>query len=79
MFAASVEARHLAVGVHAGVGAAGGAHEHRLAGHLADGVLQRRLHGPLLRLSLPAREVGAVVFDDDAELPHIAQGLRTGT
>ena len=33
---------------------------------LADGVLQRRLDGPLSGLALPAREVGAVVLDDDA-------------
>src|SRR5262249_23988262 len=51
----------------AGVGAAGAAHEHGLAGHVADGVLQGRLDGPLVYLPLPAREIRAVVLDDDAK------------
>ena len=66
-----IEAGDLAVGVHAGVGATGAADEHRLAGHVADGVFDRRLDGPLPYLSLPAREVGAVVLDGDA--PPAAQ------
>ena len=66
MVSSEIEAGDLAVGVHARVGAAGAAHEHRLAGHVADGVFERRLDGPLPYLPLPAREVGAVVLDDDA-------------
>ena len=49
-----LEGRHLAVGVDAGVGAAGAAHEHALAGHRLEGVLEGPLDGPLLDLPLPA-------------------------
>src|SRR4029077_20709517 len=62
------EAGPLAVGVHARVGPPRRAHEHALAGHVPDGVLQRRLNRALTGLPLPPREVGAVVLDDDAEL-----------
>ena len=66
-----IEARHLTVGVYAGVGAPGAADEHRIAGHVANGVFQRRLDRSLIHLALPAGEVGAVVLDDDA--PAAAQ------
>jgi hypothetical protein len=66
-----IEAGDLGVGVHARVGATGAADEHRLARHVAKGVFNRRLDGPLPYLSLPAREVGAVVLDGDA--PPAAQ------
>ena len=72
--ALELEAGHLAVGVHAGVGAAGAAHEHGLAGHRRERVLERLLHRPLPGLALPAGEVGAVVLDDDpAQLAGPAQ------
>ena len=49
-----VEGGHLAVGVDAGVSAAGAAHEHALAGHRLQGVLEGPLDGPFFDLSLPA-------------------------
>ena len=72
-----IEAGHLAVGVDAGVGAAGGAHEHALAGHLVDGVLEVALNGPLPGLALPAGEIGAVVLDDDPAAAGQAQNSST--
>ena len=56
------------VGVNAGVGAPGAAHFDALADDGVDAVLQRSLHGSPAGLPLPAREVGAVVLDDEAQL-----------
>ena len=58
-----VEVRHLRLGVEARVRAAGARDAHGLLRDAPDGLLQRALHGPPLRLKLPAEEVGAVVFE----------------
>ena len=59
-----VEADHLAVGVNAGVGPAGGPHEDAFAQHLVDRVLDDALDGAPPVLALPTRKVGPVVLDD---------------
>ena len=58
-------ARHLAAGVHAGVGAAGNRERHRPAKGRKRG-LELGLHGAQPGLRRPAREGRAVVFDEKA-------------
>ena len=75
-----VEVRHLPEGVHAGVGAAGAAHDVGCSPvMLAERVLDRRLHGRAVGLALPAGEVGAVVLDDHAEAPRHEKNISRGS
>ena len=66
-----LEARHLAQGVDAGVGAPGDGQLDRLAQDRRQRRLQLALHRPQARLPRPAAEAGAVVFDVQ---PHRGHG-----
>ena len=56
--------------VDAGIGAAGAANGHVLAGKTLDRLLDRRLHGMLSRLPLPAGIGAPVIFDVEAIAGH---------
>ncbi len=68
MRASSVKVATWPCGVDAGVGAAGAADRHGLAGHRAHRLFQAALHGAQPGLLLPAVKVGAVVLDEEAEV-----------
>src|SRR3569832_2800320 len=62
--------RHLGGGVHAGIGAAGGAYSHIFTAELPDRLLDRLLHRGLVGLMLPAGELAAVIFDIEPKTRH---------
>ena len=55
--------RHLAAGVHAGIGAPGALHRHRLAAEGLERGGEHPLHGQARGLHLPAGKGGAVIFN----------------
>jgi hypothetical protein len=57
-------ARHLAAGVHTGVGPPGNRQRHRLAPHTLECCLELALDRPLARLARPAGKGAAVVFEE---------------
>ena len=61
-----IEMRHLAQGMHAGIGAARARDRHALAGKFLDGVFQRALHRRAIVLALPADKGAAVIFQGQA-------------
>ena len=67
------EARHLPLGVHPGVGAAGDGQLDRLAQDGLERGLELSLHRAHPRLPGPAGEPGAVVFDVEPDAAHRAQ------
>jgi hypothetical protein len=69
-----VETRGLALGVDARVGAARARDLGRRPEDLPEGLLDSPLDAPLARLSLPAREVGPVVGEDEEEVASAHQG-----
>ncbi len=62
--------RHLSKGVDPGIGAAGAMDDNHLAAELRDCGFERLLHRQSLRLTLPADEPGAVVFDRQLVARH---------
>ena len=69
-------ARDLTGGVHAGVGTSGADHVGSGAGDLLERLAETALHGATrVGLALPTFEVGAVVFQYEAEG---LQGVRSG-
>jgi hypothetical protein len=68
--AVGVEVRDLPLGVDARVGAAGADHQHLPPFDLLQRPLQLALDRGLVLLQLPAVEIGAVVLDDDADVPR---------
>ena len=70
---------HLAVGVHAGVGAAGGnAGDRLIAVQLGGGGFEDGLDGQADPLSLPADEGGAVVLDQQRPVPGHSRTVPGG-
>jgi hypothetical protein len=65
--------RDLAEGVDAGVGAAGAADHHRLAGERQRGLLDRLLDGPPVLLPLPTDKRAAIIFDGELVARHADQ------
>ena len=62
--------RHLAEGVHAGVGAPGPADCRRLVGEPRERLLDRLLHRAPVCLPLPADERSPVILDRQLEAGH---------
>ena len=62
--AIGVEIRHLAQGVHSGVGAARAGELHRRARQALQGFFQNLLQAEIAPLALPAVVAAAVVFQD---------------
>src|SRR5262249_12247197 len=65
-----IEMRHLAQGMHAGIGAARTGDRHPFAGKLLDRIFQRTLHRRSVVLALPAYKRRAVIFQREAEAAH---------
>ena len=65
-----IEMRHLAQGMHPGIGAAGAGHRHALAGEFLDRRFQRALHRGAIVLALPADKRPAVIFQGQAIARH---------
>ncbi len=62
--------RHLRQGMDPGVGATGPMDDHHLAAEIRDRGFERLLHRQSLRLTLPADEPGAVIFDRQLVAGH---------
>ena len=71
-----VEVDDLAQGVHSGIGPAAGVGRRHGPRQLADRLLQHLLHRPPVGLALPAGEVGAVVAQEELDVPHGAGFVR---
>ncbi len=57
-----IEMHYLRQSMHAGIGAAGACRDYPVTGNLGQNAIERILHSAGLRLSLPATEGTAVVF-----------------
>ena len=69
----------LAERMHAGIGAAGAARDHVLAGERLDGFGQAPLHRDAVLLHLPADEGRAVIFECELVAGHRLICLKAGT
>ena len=65
-----IEMRHLAEGVHAGIGAPGAGDRDALAAKFEDRLFQSALHRRAVVLALPADERRSVIFDGEAIARH---------
>ena len=65
-----VEMRHLAHGMHAGIGAARAGDSDARAGEFLDRLFQRALHRGAIVLALPADKRPAVIFQGQAIARH---------
>src|SRR5262245_56166349 len=68
-----IDMRHLAEGVHTGVGAARALDLYTLAAECLDRRRERALHGGAVRLDLPSGKRGAVIFEQELVARHDAQ------
>ena len=76
---AEIDMRDLTGSVDAGVGAARTAQRDRLAAEFFDRLLDRRLHGRLVGLPLPAGIGAAVILDVEAKAWHGASDRQAAS